>query len=229
MRHKWSYLTLLYFLTSCANPPQAPVSKRVETVAVQTHAHENKIALEAFLSRLFGRMLSTKDDCATISIPSDSLFEPHSCEVKPAKWTAPIDTVAAICAKYPRTKVTVSAYTDCTHSEEQNIALSELQAWMIKKALVQKGVVSRKIRAEGWGEARPVASNATREGRKANRRITITFSSGQTNRRTSPLPQRAESADTGFEVFSPNRLVGQAETHAVIHLSRNPKLPGVKE
>ncbi len=229
MRHKWSYLTLLYFLASCANPQQAPVSKHVELVAKATPAHVKKVPLQVYLSRLFGKMLATRKDCASISIPSDSLFEPHSCEVKAAKWTAPINTVAAICAKYPRAKVTVSAYTDCTHSEEQNLALSERQAWMIKKALVEKGVVSRKIRARGWGESRPVASNATRVGRKANRRITITFSPGQAYRRTSPLPQQTESAETGFEASFPTRVVGQAGTQAVIHLSRNPKLPRVEE
>ncbi|MGC8492366.1 MAG: OmpA family protein [Syntrophobacteraceae bacterium] len=226
MRHKWSYLTLLYFLTSCANPQQAAVTKHVENVAMATPAHGKEVALHIYLSRLFGKMLFTRKDCATISIPSDSLFEPHSCEAKPAKWTAPIDTVAAICAKYPRARVTVSAYTDCTHSEEQNLALSELQAWMIKKALVEKGIASRKIRAQGWGEARPVASNATREGRKANRRVTITFSSDQTNRRISPLQPSTQSASEGS---SPHRDAGIAATHTVVHLSRNPKLPRVEE
>ena len=175
MRRGWSYLTLLFFLTPCASAQRVPLLKGDRSVSIAAPEHGEKADLQVYLARLSGKSTYTAKDCASISIPSDSLFEPHSDEVKPVNWEAPIGTVAAVCERFPETKVIVSAYTDCLNSEEHNMALSELQAWMIKKALVDKGIASRKIIAEGWGESRPVASNATEEGRKANRRITIIF------------------------------------------------------
>ncbi len=81
--------------------------------------------------------------------------------------------MADVVRKYPETSIVVDAHTDCIRSEEENLALSELQAWTIKKALVDRGVAPSRIKARGWGESKPVASNATEEGRRLNRRITI--------------------------------------------------------
>ncbi len=75
--------------------------------------------------------------------------------------------------KYPETQIKVEVHTDCVRSEEENLALSDLQAWTIKKALVEKGVASSRVTARGWGESKPVASNATEAGRRVNRRVMI--------------------------------------------------------
>lgn len=178
MRHRWSYLTLLFLLSLGANGCRMPSPKCDRRVPALQSKHSKKRDLKSYLSLLFGKKLITEKGCAGISVPADALFHPDSAKVKQANWAASIDTVAAICSRYPKASVIVSAYTDCRHAEELNLALSELQAWTIKKALVDKGIAARKIRAEGWGESKPVASNATREGRKANRRIRITFAVG---------------------------------------------------
>jgi outer membrane protein OmpA-like peptidoglycan-associated protein len=81
--------------------------------------------------------------------------------------------------KYPKTIISVDVHTDCVRSEEENLALSELQAWTLKKALVDRGVAASRITARGWGESKPAASNATEEGRQANRRITIKLALNQ--------------------------------------------------
>lgn len=147
----------------------------VPTASLDIRQQEMKPDLAAYLSSLFGKKLDVKSGCLSILLPSDSLFQPHSDQVKTDTWANSIDTVALIGKRYPHTDIIVSAFTDSLHSEERNLALSELQAWMIKRALVDKGLAARKIRARGWGESKPVASNATGDGRKANRRITISF------------------------------------------------------
>jgi outer membrane protein OmpA-like peptidoglycan-associated protein len=73
----------------------------------------------------------------------------------------------------------VDAHTDCIKSEEDNLVLSENQADAIKEVLVGQGVASSHIVARGWGEAKPVDSNATEAGRQANRRLSITFLPGK--------------------------------------------------
>jgi outer membrane protein OmpA-like peptidoglycan-associated protein len=147
----------------------------VQPAAFVTRQQEMKPDLAAYLSSHFGKGVYVENGCLSISVPSDSLFQPHSDQVKTDTWADSIDSVALIGSRYPQTDIIVSAFTDSLHSEERNLALSELQAWMIKQALVDKGLAARKIRARGWGESKPVASNATGDGRKANRRITISF------------------------------------------------------
>ncbi len=142
---------------------------------VSITGQDKKVDLGGYLARRFGDALHVKKGCATISLSSDWLFHPHSVTAQPANWTSSIGSVLQICTRYPKTYVLVSAYTDCLFSEEQDLALSELQAWMIKQALVNNGLDAGKIKARGWGESKPVASNATREGRRQNRRITISF------------------------------------------------------
>ncbi|MDR3554623.1 MAG: OmpA family protein [Syntrophobacteraceae bacterium] len=175
MRRGWSGFMLLCLLAMGAKAEQISRLSYVQTVSLVTGQQEMKPVLAAYLSSLFGKGVYVEKGCLSISLPSDSLFQPHSDRVKTDTWANSIDTVALIGNRYPRTDIIVSAFTDSLHSEEQNLALSELQAWMIKKALVDKGVAARKIRARGWGESKPVASNATDDGRKANRRITISF------------------------------------------------------
>lgn len=186
MRRGWPCFMLLCFLGLNAKGDQIAKFKYDRTVCFAAREGSKKADLKADLARLFGKGLYLAKGCASISVPSDSLFQPHSDQVKPANWAVSIDTVAGICSRHPETNLIVSAYTDCLHSEERNLALSQLQAWIIKKALVDKGIAAGKIKAEGWGESKPVASNATEKGRKANRRIMISFGPACAQDRQSP-------------------------------------------
>ena len=73
----------------------------------------------------------------------------------------------------------VEGHTDHTGPSEFNQSLSERRAQAIRAALIEEGVPSSRIQAKGFGMTRPVASNNTREGRQANRRVEIVFT--QTN------------------------------------------------
>ncbi|HIJ68051.1 MAG TPA: OmpA family protein [Deltaproteobacteria bacterium] len=131
-----------------------------------------RVELQSCLARFDGTEIDRCENSICITIGCDTLFESNSDLIKPATCTE-IATVAEVVKKYPETKIKVEVHTDCVRSEEENNALSDLQAWTIKKALVDKGVASSRVTARGWGESKPVASNATEAGRKLNRRITI--------------------------------------------------------
>ena len=71
----------------------------------------------------------------------------------------------------PKLKASIEAHTDSVGSDAYNQKLSERRAASTVKALTDLGVDSSRIKAVGFGETRPVASNETAEGRAENRRV----------------------------------------------------------
>ncbi len=64
-------------------------------------------------------------------------------------------------------------HTDSTGSEAHNQRLSERRAAAVMDYLNGLGVGETRMTAVGFGESRPVADNATREGRAQNRRVVL--------------------------------------------------------
>ena len=88
------------------------------------------------------------------------------------KYDDEIGFLAAVLKKYPELKITIEGHTDNIGEFEYNQGLSERRANAVKKYLVDKfGVDASRLTAVGYGETRPVRSNATREGRQENRRV----------------------------------------------------------
>ncbi len=69
--------------------------------------------------------------------------------------------------------VALDGYASAEGSESYNLTLSKDRANSVKQYLVNAGVSSSSITAQGYGEKNPVASNATEEGRVQNRRVEI--------------------------------------------------------
>jgi outer membrane protein OmpA-like peptidoglycan-associated protein len=67
----------------------------------------------------------------------------------------------------------VEGHTDAQGSDQANLALSQARAESVRTYLVSRGVAAERIRALGRGEAQPVASNDSPEGRANNRRVEI--------------------------------------------------------
>lgn len=86
-----------------------------------------------------------------------------------------IQEVADFMKTNPAYKVKLSGYTDSLGSEAYNLKLSQKRADAVRDVLVNDGVEPQKISAMGYGEANPVADNATKEGRAENRRVEATF------------------------------------------------------
>lgn len=82
-----------------------------------------------------------------------------------------LQLVARLLMKNPRLKVIILAHTDSVGTEEYNLDLSERRARSVKTFLVKEGVAPPSIRFKGMGYSRPLADNATDEGRAKNRRV----------------------------------------------------------
>ncbi len=68
-------------------------------------------------------------------------------------------------------KIRVEGHTDSQGSDKYNLRLSQNRADAVKAYLIKKGVDPKRLEAVGYGESRPIASNATRRGREQNRRV----------------------------------------------------------
>jgi len=67
----------------------------------------------------------------------------------------------------------IRGHTDSIGAEETNQALSEQRAQAVVDAMALLGIQPDAMRAVGFGETQPIATNDTRTGRAANRRITF--------------------------------------------------------
>jgi outer membrane protein OmpA-like peptidoglycan-associated protein/opacity protein-like surface antigen len=79
--------------------------------------------------------------------------------------------IGRIMLEHPEIRIEIRGYTDNVGSARSNLRLSQKRAETIKRFLVNHGIASNRIRATGFGEANPIATNATAAGRAKNRRI----------------------------------------------------------
>jgi outer membrane protein OmpA-like peptidoglycan-associated protein len=93
-----------------------------------------------------------------------------------------LDDVAAALASEHNAQFIVEGYTDSLGREEINRKLSEARAEAVRDYLVDRGIDATRVRAVGKGDDRPIASNATAEGRANNRRVEIVISRRQAQR-----------------------------------------------
>ena len=73
----------------------------------------------------------------------------------------------------PIEKFLVSGHTDSVGSKDSNQELSEKRASAVMNFLVSKGVSSRNLTANGFGEDIPIATNLNKAGRAKNRRVEV--------------------------------------------------------
>jgi len=67
--------------------------------------------------------------------------------------------------------VEIGGHTDSVGKKDDNLMLSQRRAESVRDYLVSQGVVVQRLRAMGYGDRVPVASNDTRDGREQNRRV----------------------------------------------------------
>jgi len=86
-----------------------------------------------------------------------------------------LDNAAEVLARYPGVAVEVEGHTDDQGGDAANLDLSQRRAEATVAALVARGVEADRLFAVGFGEADPIETNETPEGRQANRRVEFTI------------------------------------------------------
>lgn len=107
-----------------------------------------------------------------VELGSDILFDVNSAALKPAA-VEQLTKVGDIMAKYSDNRVRIEGHTDSTGSAAHNQKLSEERAGSVKTLLLSRGVQEGQITSVGLGKTKPIADNATSEGRAKNRRVEL--------------------------------------------------------
>ncbi|WP_027137972.1 OmpA family protein [Gaetbulibacter saemankumensis] len=84
-----------------------------------------------------------------------------------------LNDIVGILKEYTNAKFTIDGHTDSTGSDTLNQKLSESRANAVKDYLVENGIDGSRLSAAGYGESKPIDTNATSEGRRNNRRVEI--------------------------------------------------------
>jgi outer membrane protein OmpA-like peptidoglycan-associated protein len=111
-----------------------------------------------------------------ISLSGSVLFETAKWDLLPSAQQRLSDVAEAIVAQDPESKIVVEGYTDSQGSQASNMTLSQRRAESVRAFLVSRGVAADRIRAIGYGPAKPIADNRSPEGRANNRRVEIVIS-----------------------------------------------------
>ncbi len=107
-----------------------------------------------------------------ITFDSGILFDFDKSNLK-ADARANLDKLAVILNKYSDTDILIDGHTDSKGSDEYNLTLSQSRAQSVASYLAGLQVASMRMAINGYGESRPVADNATDEGRALNRRVEV--------------------------------------------------------
>jgi outer membrane protein OmpA-like peptidoglycan-associated protein len=127
------------------------------------------------LQRELEQLAAKQTDHGMVVSLQDVLFDVGRASLRSGAQ-ARLDQLAAVLRNYPERRVLVEGFTDSTGSEETNLTLSQARAEAVRAALMAKGVAANRIDVRGFGESRPIASNATAAGRQQNRRVEVVFS-----------------------------------------------------
>lgn len=103
-------------------------------------------------------------------------FTINSAQISPDS-AALLDQVTEAANACPGT-LSIVGHTDSSGSSTQNASLSRQRAEAVRRALIDRGIPSERLTAEGLGATQPLADNAFETGRARNRRIEIKVSRG---------------------------------------------------
>ena len=104
-----------------------------------------------------------------------------------------IDQNAADLKEWGDIDVEVSGHTDSRGSDKYNMGLSLRRADAVRDYLITKGISAGRLTAKGYGESKPLESNATDEGRFKNRRIELTEKLNQIQKPKPKAKQKQKS------------------------------------
>ena len=100
------------------------------------------------------------------------LFDTAKADIKPEYFSI-LDEAVKVLEENPGLKIAIEGHTDSVGKPAYNKKLSERRANAVKAYFEKKGIAADRLNAVGFGMEKPVADNATPEGRAQNRRVVL--------------------------------------------------------
>lgn len=100
-------------------------------------------------------------------------FETNRYDIKPESEPE-LNEVVQLMKENPTLRIQISGHTDNSGRAADNQTLSENRARAVTNFLIAKGITASRLSFKGFGDTRPVADNATPQGRALNRRTELT-------------------------------------------------------
>ena len=132
------------------------------------------------LEEQLAAMEARKTERGMVVTLGDVLFDTNLAQLKPGGVRS-LQRLADFFNEYPQRTVMIEGFTDSVGAAGHNQELSDERAASVRTALLGMGIASGRITARGYGEAHPVADNATLSGRQLNRRVEMVVSDEQGN------------------------------------------------
>ena len=154
-------------------------SEKGQLETQKAELEKQKAELLARLQGALSKVAETKSTARgfIVNLP-DILFATNEAALKPeAKIT--IAKLSGIMLLMSELNVRIEGHTDSTGSASYNQALSQKRADSVLAFLTENGLAGSRMAAAGYGMDRPIADNATAEGRAKNRRVELVIAEGQ--------------------------------------------------
>lgn len=123
-------------------------------------------------------LAASETDRGLVMTLGDVLFDAGRTELK-ASANRTILKLVQFLQINPRRNIRIEGYTDNRGVSAENLELSRARAQAVADVLVDLGIDPRRMQVKGYGEAHPLAENASAKGRAQNRRVEILISDEQ--------------------------------------------------
>lgn len=151
----------------------AALAERKAAVAQkEAQALRATVARASELEQELAELKAKETDRGLVLTLGDVLFASGQAELT-AEAMRKLYPLVTLLKERPERSIIIEGHTDSAGDEAYNKELSENRALAVRDFLVTNGIDPQRITARGYGEAYPVASNATRTGRQDNRRVEV--------------------------------------------------------
>lgn len=106
----------------------------------------------------------------TIIVLKKLFFDTNKTTIKNTSAES-LDEMYRLLVDNPQIKIMITGHTDNVASDAYNLRLSAGRAKAVYDEMINRGIDPKRIKWQGKGEREPIDTNATEEGRAANRRV----------------------------------------------------------
>jgi outer membrane protein OmpA-like peptidoglycan-associated protein len=164
------------------NKTREQLASEQQTLATEKQRREEAEKRAAQASADLARIASVKQETRgmVITLSGAVLFASGKSALLPQAQTKLNQVADALTKSQPDSKIVVEGYTDSSGPSSLNDRLSQERADAVRSYLASRGIAADRLTAQGYGPAKPIADNASPEGRANNRRVEIVVQNAST-------------------------------------------------